>query len=107
MFEKEPTIENDLENFYEEIQTLKEEKVVDKISIHLADLNPYNITQDDMVMYKRYKEVKESDMEEVKIEFEEYRNEIRDSDNEDIKIFAGYLVNVLMVKIEKDLVEGN
>jgi len=109
MFEKEPTIENDLENFHEEIQALKEEEVVDKVvSIHLADLDPYNLTQDDMVMYKRYKEAKESEMEEVRVEFEEYRNEIMGSfDNEDRKIFVGYLGNVLATKIEKDLVEGN
>ena len=109
MFEKEPTTENDLENFYEEIQALKEEEVVDKVvSIHLADLDPYNLTQDDMVMYKRYKEAKESEMEEVRVEFEEYRNEIMGSfDNEDRKIFVGYLGNVLAAKIEKDLVEDN
>lgn len=98
MFEKESTIENDLENFHEEIQVLKEEEVVDKVSIHLTDLDPYNLTQDDMVMYKRYKEAKESEMEEVKVEFEEYRNEVRDSNNEDRKIFVGYLGNVLGTK---------
>ena len=112
MFEKEPTIENNLENFHEEIQALKEEEVVDKVSIHLADLDPYNLTQDDMVMYKRYKEAKESEMEEVRVEFEEYRNEVMGSSgNEDRKIFTGYLGNVLgnvlMAKIEKDLLKGD
>ncbi len=100
MFEKEPTIENDLKDFHEEIQALKEKEVVDKmISIHLADLDPYNLTQDDMVMYKRYKEAKESEIEEVKVEFEEYRNEVMGSSgNEDRKIFIGYLGNVLATK---------
>jgi len=105
MFEDEPTIENNLENFYDEIQALKEEEVVSKKSIHLADLDPYNLTAKDMKIYKRYKEAEKSELEEVRVEYEEYRNELQGSENEDSKIFAGYLGNVLMLKIEEDLLK--
>ncbi len=55
MFEKEPTVENDLENFYNEIQALKEGEIVNKDSFHLTDLDPYNLTVKDMEMYEKYK----------------------------------------------------
>ncbi len=39
-----------------------------------------------------------SEMKDVEVKFKEYRDELRESDNEDSKIFAGYLGNKIMVK---------
>ena len=105
MFEGEPILEDDLENFYDEVQALKDEEVVSKESYHLTDLDPYNLTQEDMEMYKRFKGADRSDIDEVRTEYEEYRDELGESENEDSKIFAGYLGNKIMIKINEDLLK--
>ncbi len=107
MFEGEPIIENELENFYEEIQALKEEEAESKDSFHLTDLDPYNLTKGDMEMYKRFKTVDRSNIEEVADEFKEYRNGLQELENEDSKSFAGYLGNKIILKLNEDLLKEN
>ena len=98
MFGNELTMENELENFYEEIQVLKEKEIKNRDSFHLIDLDPYNLTRGDMEMFKRFKTADKSNIEEVESEYREYREGLQELENEDSKSFAGYLENKIMFK---------
>lgn len=103
MFEKEPNLE--LEEFRKEIQTLKE-KEAEETSGHFSDIDPSQLDEKDMEMYKKYVEADDSNLDEIVEDFKEYRRKLeRTQGRQDSKDLAGYLGNKLMGKLNKELLK--
>ena len=103
MYEKLPKIEQNLtlKDFQREVQRLKDLEAKESGSIHLRDLDPKNLNEEDMKIYNDFYAIKDEDsLNRYTKEFEAYRSKIiRDRSAPQDRIdFYAFIGNMIMGK---------